>query len=118
MKVKVNIKEVARTLAHNKVLDLYGKDALYENNYIEYSGYKYKEQVKKDFDTYYHKYLDNIMGYIVYPFKEGETYYTIEENEVVESCWDDISEIMYRRNPEKRLFKSETQAIFYLQENK
>ena len=53
---------MARTLAHNKVLDLYGKDALYENNYIEYSGYKYKEQVKKDFDTYYHKYLDNIMG--------------------------------------------------------
>lgn len=118
MKVRVNIKEVARTLAHNKVLDIYGKDALYENNYIEYIGRKYKQEVKKDFDIYYNRYLDDIMGYIVYPFKEGETYYVIENNEIIESCWDDISRILYRRNPEKRLFKSETQAIFYLQENK
>lgn len=27
-----------------------------------------------------------------YPFKEGDTYYTIENSKVVKSCWDCISE--------------------------
>lgn len=31
----------------------------------------------------------------LYPFKEGDTYYTIEDGEVVESCWDFVSEDIY-----------------------
>jgi len=30
-----------------------------------------------------------------YPFQEGDTYYTIEDGEVVESCWDFVSEDIY-----------------------
>jgi hypothetical protein len=30
-----------------------------------------------------------------YPFEEGDTYYTIEDGEVVESCWDEVSEEIY-----------------------
>ena len=30
-----------------------------------------------------------------YPYKEGDDYYTIEQNLVIRSCWDDISEEMH-----------------------
>ncbi len=39
-----------------------------------------------------------------YPYKEGDTYYTIEDNRVVRSCWDDMSEEMYDDDPTKEYF--------------
>jgi len=30
-----------------------------------------------------------------YPFDEGDTYYTVEDGQVVESTWDFVSEEMY-----------------------
>ncbi len=39
-----------------------------------------------------------------YPFKEGETYYTIEKDQLVKSTWDDQSEEMHE--PNKQYFKS------------
>lgn len=32
---------------------------------------------------------------IGFPFKEGETYYTIENGQVIESVWDDVAEEIY-----------------------
>ena len=33
---------------------------------------------------------------------------------VVKSCWDDISEELYRANPDRRLFAKESVALMYL----
>lgn len=56
------------------------------------------------------RHLDNFCGYIRrtkgylvdevwhvsgFPFNEGDTYFTIENGEVVESVWDDVSEELY-----------------------
>ena len=30
-----------------------------------------------------------------YPFDEGDTYYTVEDGQIVESTWDYVSEEMY-----------------------
>lgn len=49
----------------------------------------------------------------VYPFSEGDRYFTIEDrNTIVESVWDDCSEDMY--TPDKMYFNSEHEAILYL----
>lgn len=45
-----------------------------------------------------------------YPYKEGDTYYTIEDNRVVKSYWDDISEEMYDDNPEQEYFDTWEEA--------
>lgn len=49
-----------------------------------------------------------------YPFKEGDTYFTIEDDAVVESCWDDVSEELH--TPDKIYFKTELIAKQYLYE--
>ena len=41
-----------------------------------------------------------------YPFNEGDDYWTIENGEVVWSCWDDISEQMHDENPNQVYYKS------------
>lgn len=43
-----------------------------------------------------------------YPFKEGDDYWTIEDGEVVWSCWDDISEEIYDRD--KTYYKNSVEA--------
>ena len=45
-----------------------------------------------------------------YPYKEGDTYYTIEDNRVVKSCWGDISEEMYDDNPKQEYFDTWEEA--------
>jgi predicted metallo-beta-lactamase superfamily hydrolase len=51
-----------------------------------------------------------------YPFKEGEHYFTIETNTIVESCWDAQSEELYKAD--KMYFKTMNEAIFYHQYRK
>jgi len=51
-----------------------------------------------------------------YPFEEGEQYFTIETNDVVESVWDAQSEELY--NKDKMYFKTMNEAIFYHQYRK
>jgi hypothetical protein len=45
-----------------------------------------------------------------YPFREGADYYTIENGEVVESCWDDESEHLHDLEPNKIYFKTKEEA--------
>lgn len=45
-----------------------------------------------------------------YPFEEGDDYWTIEDGEVVWSCWDNISEELFRENPDKEYFETEEEA--------
>jgi hypothetical protein len=53
----------------------------------------------------------NSDGKVVYPFNEGDDYWTIEDGDVVWSCWDSVSEELYDENPNKKLFKTEQEAI-------
>jgi len=46
-----------------------------------------------------------------YPFTEGEHYFTIEGNTVVESVWDDQSEEMY--SPSKLYFRTIWEAWYF-----
>lgn len=46
-----------------------------------------------------------------YPFEEGDDYWTIEDNKVVWSCWDEISEDLYNMNPNQVYYKTEAEAI-------
>ncbi len=46
-----------------------------------------------------------------FPFKEGDDYYTIEDDEdgvswIAWSCWDDESEAMYDQNPHRTLYRT------------
>jgi hypothetical protein len=45
-----------------------------------------------------------------YPFEEGDDYWTIERGQVVWSCWDDISEELFRENPYQEYFETEEEA--------
>jgi hypothetical protein len=46
-----------------------------------------------------------------YPFKEGEHYFTIEDNTIVESVWDDQSEELYE--PTKMYFVNFLEAFYF-----
>jgi hypothetical protein len=45
-----------------------------------------------------------------YPFNEGDDYWTIEDGEVVWSCWDDVSEELYDETPDKKYYSTEEDA--------
>ena len=51
-----------------------------------------------------------------YPFNEGDIYYTVHNDEIIESDWDHISEKIYNKN--KKYFSKWTDAHDYLMKNK
>lgn len=56
--------------------------------------------------------LDELFGReFNYPFEEGDDYWTIEDGEVVWSCWDEQSEQLFRENPYQEYFETEEEAI-------
>lgn len=50
-----------------------------------------------------------------YPFEIGDDYYTIEDGQVIHSCWDDVSEELY--SPETKYFASEEEAKNFIKQN-
>lgn len=64
------------------------------------------------FPIYFGKDRDGMLEVLIpinqtkYPFNEGDTYYTLEDGEWIESCWDDISEEMHDENPDKKYYKA------------
>ena len=54
---------------------------------------------------------------VKYPFKEGDDYWTIENGEVIKSCWDHESEELYRENPHQMYYQTEKDAINFLNES-
>ncbi len=54
----------------------------------------------------------------VYPFAEGDTYFTIEDGQVVESTWDCVSEEIFDDDVEEIMlyFKSEDDANKFLKQ--
>ena len=58
---------------------------------------------------------DNLyLPYGEYPFSEGDDYYTIEDGEVIWSCWDDVSEEMHDENPNKQYFTKSKDAVQFI----
>jgi hypothetical protein len=53
-----------------------------------------------------------------YPFNEGDDYWTVEDGEVVWSCWDQGSEELFDENPNKKYFTTEEKAEEYLEQSK
>jgi hypothetical protein len=51
-----------------------------------------------------------------YPFNEGDIYYTIDNDEIIESYWDHISEEMYSKHT--KYFHTFTGALDYLMTSK
>lgn len=51
------------------------------------------------------------MENIKYPFQEGDDYFTIHGDLIVQSCWDDQSEEMF--DPNGSYFETLNEAIYY-----
>lgn len=51
-----------------------------------------------------------------YPFNEGDIYYTIDDDQIIESYWDQISEKLYTKD--KNYFHTFIGALDYLMKNK
>ena len=54
----------------------------------------------------------------VYPFTDGDTYFTIEDGQVVESTWDCVSEEMFDEDVKGKMFyfKSKEDAVEFLKQ--
>jgi len=61
--------------------------------------------------------LENKMKKKKYPFNEGDNYFTIENNIVIWSAWDDVSEDIHDENPNKQYFKTAKEAKKYILQN-
>ena len=46
-----------------------------------------------------------------YPYDEGDDYWTIEDSQVIWSCWDEQSENMHDENPTKKYFNTDIHAV-------
>ena len=49
-----------------------------------------------------------------YPFDEGDDYWVIEDDKVVWSCWDYISEELHDGELSRKYFNTEEQAKRYI----
>ena len=47
---------------------------------------------------------------LIYPFNEGDDYWTIENGKIVWSCWDDQSEELYIEGYTSEYFKTKAEA--------
>lgn len=49
-----------------------------------------------------------------YPFDEGDTYYTIEDGQIIESTWDFVSEEIYEEGLNDFYFHTRRSAEWFL----
>lgn len=54
--------------------------------------------------------IDKLNKDYKYPFEEGDDYWTIEDGEVIWSCWDEQSEILHDENPTRIYYVTEKKA--------
>jgi len=113
MNIKINATEVATRLAHRQlIMQFKGKGLkVYEDTIDEFVGTKYTEQAQAIFDVHYDYYWDRLAKNKIYPFKEGDTYWTIEDRRMIKSCWDNVSEELYDRDSSIELFRNEDDVI-------
>ena len=73
----------------------------------------YEGICNQDISFAYKSVVEFIKEYKKYPFNEGDDYYTIEDDIVIWSCWDDESEELHDENPSKQYFKTKKEAENY-----
>ena len=112
--MKIKTTALARKLTNDKLKEIYGEDAIWEENTNEFQGLVYKDQVRSDADLLFQYFLQEIHDHIEYPFKKGDPYYIIDKKQVCITFWDDKSEEMYRSNPDMEAFNTESQAYEYM----
>ena len=101
-------------LTRDEVEDTSGTSALREAVEEELQRGSWKWNYFRNNPNSYHitERLDELFGKeFDYPFSEGDDYWTVEDGEVVWSCWDNISEELFRENPDKEYFETEEEAI-------
>ena len=109
----------------NNILDTVSKKYEYSTDSLDYL-MTIKGQLQNVIKT-----VDETIDYMVkvktihdqkkerlYPFNEGDDYWTIENGKVVWSCWDPVSEEMHRENPGKIYYYSEDEAKISLEKIK
>tara|TARA_Y100000401_G_scaffold71153_1_gene57258 strand:+ start:1316 stop:1723 length:408 start_codon:yes stop_codon:yes gene_type:complete len=120
--MKIKTKALARKLTNDKLKEIYGEEAIWKETIDEFQGFVYKDEVKSDADLLFKYFLQEIHDHIKYPFKEGETYYTIIKSgkryDIQENVWNDVSEEMYRSHPDTKFFEKESQAYNYISQLK
>ena len=47
----------------------------------------------------------------IYPFAEGDDYFTVNNGEIIESTWDFISELIHDEKPAQVYFKNYDDAL-------
>ena len=104
------LQHVAEQMAHLK----FGEDATEFNEELEQ--YEFTPQVQAWINLEIRNLRDTFysMNNQCYPFSEGDDYWIIEDDEVVWSCWDEQSEILF--DPNKMYFTSKKKADEYLME--
>ena len=125
MNVRINIVELASELAHKKVKRKMERMEITLYQTGEDGDTKYTEKAQGEFNDWYDYYHNLIYQQIVYPFKEGDTYYTtlkhkdkvygLHKYDIIESCWDDISEEYHRASPYRKLFKTRNEAKAHIE---
>jgi hypothetical protein len=113
MEIKINAVEVATRLAHRQlIIDFKIKGLkVYEEHISEFVGSKYTEQAQAIFDVHYDYYYDKIIRNQVYPFREGDIYFTLEDGRIIKSVWDDQSVEMHIENPNQVYFRTDEEVI-------
>lgn len=92
-----SVSELDRLKNSNKLLF----DALYEN--CQGSDMTFLDKLEELMKCC--AYLQQELEDKQYPFSDGDTYYTLEGDEWIESCWDTTSEEMHDANPNKKYYK-------------
>lgn len=59
--IKINPKKLSEALALKETKEIYGEEAMYRNNYENFTGLVMHDIVKATYDKIYNKYLDVIM---------------------------------------------------------
>ena len=108
----------------NNILDVVSEKYQYDPQSLEYL-VDIKSQLKNVMKTIDETidYMNNIRKIqnqrngVVYPFDEGDDYWTIEDNKITWSCWDYESERLHDENPDKIYYMTEMSALKKLDED-
>ena len=123
LEFKINIVELATTLAHKRLTEILPDEIIIEDEHMT----KYTEEGQIRFDELYNEYWDEIADAMIYPCYIGEKFYTIfqkttdklyglHEYDIIERVWDSQSEEMYRIDPMRKMFRTRGEAEEYVKE--
>ena len=115
------IEKISNILNNSKAYRMMGE--LFKNEGLPASAMnEIAHEIEEDILSIFHKKISREINERIsdkgeekyYPFDEGDTYYTIEDEQIIESTWDFVSEEMYDENPNQEYFTSHKSASEWL----